>query len=95
MFQHSTTYLLIRLPRQTNSVGYTHGPNGLRRNGQPLIAGHTIAACLLPGMRARQFGRIISVISTSVKEPLKDLGVSNTGGRTRSLLPQKNSLSTP
>ena len=45
---------------------------------QHLLAGHTIATLLLPGMRARQFGRIVSVISTSVKEPLKDLGVSNT-----------------
>ena len=45
---------------------------------QHLLAGHTIATLLLPGMRERQFGRIVSVISTSVKEPLKDLGVSNT-----------------
>ncbi len=45
---------------------------------QHLLAGHTIATLLLPGMRARQFGRIINIISTSVKEPLKDLGVSNT-----------------
>ena len=45
---------------------------------QHLLAGHTIATRLLPSMRARQFGRIVSVISTSVKEPLKDLGVSNT-----------------
>jgi 3-oxoacyl-[acyl-carrier protein] reductase len=45
---------------------------------QHLLAGHTIAMLLLPGMRARQFGRIVNIISTSVKEPLKDLGVSNT-----------------
>ena len=45
---------------------------------QHLLAGHTIATLLLPGMRTHRFGRIISVISTSVKEPLKDLGVSNT-----------------
>ena len=45
---------------------------------QHLLAGHTIATLLLPSMRSRQFGRIVSVISTSVKEPLKDLGVSNT-----------------
>ncbi len=45
---------------------------------QHLLAGHTIATLLLPGMRLRQFGRIVSIISTSVKEPLKDLGVSNT-----------------
>jgi len=32
----------------------------------------------LPGMRAAGFGRVINVISTSVKEPIKNLGVSNT-----------------
>ncbi len=31
-----------------------------------------------PGMKERGFGRIINVISTSVKTPLKGLGVSNT-----------------
>jgi 3-oxoacyl-[acyl-carrier protein] reductase len=45
---------------------------------QHLLAGHVLATQLLPGMRARGFGRIVSIISTSVKEPLKDLGVSNT-----------------
>lgn len=45
---------------------------------QQLLAAHALVQALLPGMRALQFGRIINVISTSVKEPLKDLGVSNT-----------------
>lgn len=33
---------------------------------------------LLPGMKAAGFGRIVNVISTSVKQPIKGLGVSNT-----------------
>ena len=33
---------------------------------------------VLPGMKARSFGRIINIISTSVKIPIVGLGVSNT-----------------
>jgi 3-oxoacyl-[acyl-carrier protein] reductase len=33
---------------------------------------------LVPGMKAAGFGRIINIISTSVKQPLPNLGVSNT-----------------
>lgn len=33
---------------------------------------------LLPGMRQRKFGRVINIISTSVKIPIYGLGVSNT-----------------
>jgi 3-oxoacyl-[acyl-carrier protein] reductase len=33
---------------------------------------------VLPGMKAAGYGRIINVISTSVKAPLRGLGVSNT-----------------
>jgi 3-oxoacyl-[acyl-carrier protein] reductase len=33
---------------------------------------------VLPGMRASRYGRIVNVISTSVKEPIRNLGVSNT-----------------
>ena len=45
---------------------------------QHLLANHLIAQALIPGMRDAGYGRIINVISTSVKEPLRDLGVSNT-----------------
>jgi len=45
---------------------------------QQLLGAHALVQALLPGMRERRFGRIVNVISTSVKEPLKDLGVSNT-----------------
>jgi 3-oxoacyl-[acyl-carrier protein] reductase len=43
-----------------------------------LICNHILAIALLPGMKKSNYGRIINVISTSVKIPLKGLGVSNT-----------------
>lgn len=45
---------------------------------QHLLAGQTLLQALLPGMRADGYGRIVNVISTSVKEPIAGLGVSNT-----------------
>lgn len=43
-----------------------------------LLANQVLAQAVLPGMRAASFGRIINVISTSVKAPIPGLGVSNT-----------------
>ena len=43
-----------------------------------LIANQTLLQAVLPGMRAAQWGRIVNVISTSVREPIPNLGVSNT-----------------
>jgi 3-oxoacyl-[acyl-carrier protein] reductase len=43
-----------------------------------LVANQTVVQALLPGMRAAHWGRIVNVISTSVKEPIAGLGVSNT-----------------
>ncbi|MEI7037749.1 SDR family oxidoreductase [Fulvimonas yonginensis] len=45
---------------------------------QHLIAGQAMVQALLPGMREAGYGRIVNVISTSVKEPIANLGVSNT-----------------
>ncbi len=45
---------------------------------QHLINAQNILQCLLPGMKAAEYGRVINVISTSVKLPLTGLGVSNT-----------------
>lgn len=45
---------------------------------QHLIINHTIAGLVVPGMKKAGYGRIINMISTSVKIPLKGLGVSNT-----------------
>ena len=43
-----------------------------------LVNNHILATTLLPGMRESGYGRIINIISTSVKAPLQNLGVSNT-----------------
>jgi 3-oxoacyl-[acyl-carrier protein] reductase len=43
-----------------------------------LLANHALVEAVLPGMRAAGWGRIVNVISTSVREPIQNLGVSNT-----------------
>lgn len=43
-----------------------------------LACNHILVQALVPGMKNEKFGRIINVISTSVKSPIKGLGVSNT-----------------
>lgn len=45
---------------------------------QHLLASHALVRALVPAMRAEGYGRIINVISTSVREPIAGLGVSNT-----------------
>jgi 3-oxoacyl-[acyl-carrier protein] reductase len=45
---------------------------------QHLVCNHILAQACIPSMKAQQYGRIINIISTSVKIPLKNLGVSNT-----------------
>lgn len=46
--------------------------------GQHLLCNQLLTRLCLPGMRSGGYGRIVNVISTSVKEPIKGLGVSNT-----------------
>ncbi|HYJ37418.1 MAG TPA: SDR family oxidoreductase [Chitinophagaceae bacterium] len=45
---------------------------------QHLICNHILTRAVVPGMKSSGYGRIINVISTSVKIPHKNLGVSNT-----------------
>jgi 3-oxoacyl-[acyl-carrier protein] reductase len=45
---------------------------------QHLINNRNLVEAVLPGMRSAGYGRIINIISTSVKTPLPNLGVSNT-----------------
>ncbi len=42
-----------------------------------LLANQTLAEAVVPGMIAAGYGRIINIISTSVKEPIAGIGVSN------------------
>lgn len=43
-----------------------------------LLCGHILVQSVLEGMKKAGYGRIINVISSSVKEPIAGLGVSNT-----------------
>ena len=45
---------------------------------QHLICNQILVQALLPFMKKEEYGRIINVISTSVKQPIDNLGVSNT-----------------
>lgn len=70
-------------------VNNTGGPKGgpiidaapeefLNTFTQHLICNHILVQKLVPLMKKNGYGRIINVISTSVKQPLPNLGVSNT-----------------
>ncbi|WP_374606545.1 SDR family oxidoreductase [Thermomonas sp.] len=70
-------------------VNNTGGPPGGSAHGaeiaayldafhKHLIANQTLLQAVLPGMRGAHWGRIVNVISTSVYEPIPNLGVSNT-----------------
>lgn len=50
----------------------------LQTFNQHLVCNHILAKAVVPSMKEAGFGRIINIISTSVKIPLKNLGVSNT-----------------
>jgi len=43
-----------------------------------LICNHILVQACLEGMKEEKYGRIINIISTSVKQPIPGLGVSNT-----------------
>lgn len=43
-----------------------------------LITNHTIAQALVPGMKAANYGRIINILSTTVRNPIPKLGISST-----------------
>lgn len=45
---------------------------------QHVLANQVITSAVVPAMRKKHWGRIINIISTSVKAPLTGLGVSNT-----------------
>ncbi len=45
---------------------------------QHLKCNHVLAQAIVPFMKTQYYGRIINIISTSVKQPLDGLGVSNT-----------------
>lgn len=43
-----------------------------------LLCNHALVQTVVPGMRREGYGRIVNIVSTSVREPIQGLGVSNT-----------------
>jgi 3-oxoacyl-[acyl-carrier protein] reductase len=50
----------------------------LQAYNQHLINNHILAQAVIPSMKKEKYGRIINIISTSVRIPIDNLGVSNT-----------------
>ncbi|MFL5808669.1 MAG: SDR family oxidoreductase [Flavisolibacter sp.] len=78
--KEKTIHILIN-----NSGGPPSGPiieateeQFLQAFNQHLIINHILTMAVIQGMKKEGYGRIINIISTSVKIPLKNLGVSNT-----------------
>jgi 3-oxoacyl-[acyl-carrier protein] reductase len=78
--QHHAVHILIN-----NTGGPPAGPivdakeeDFLKAFNQHLICNHILTTTVVPSMKKEGYGRIINIISTSVKIPLKNLGVSNT-----------------
>jgi 3-oxoacyl-[acyl-carrier protein] reductase len=46
--------------------------------GRILLSAHLLVRLVLPGMRNARYGRIVTVLSSSVREPIPNLGVGNT-----------------
>jgi 3-oxoacyl-[acyl-carrier protein] reductase len=70
-------------------INNTGGPNGgpildahpeqfLQAFQNHLLCNHLLAQLVIPKMKTAGFGRIVNVVSTSVRVPLDNLGVSNT-----------------
>ncbi|MDP7113302.1 MAG: SDR family oxidoreductase [Myxococcota bacterium] len=78
--EHGPVHVLVN-----NTGGPPSGPlleadeaDFLAPLGRHLFASHLLVKALLPGMVEAGFGRIVNVISLSVREPIVGLGVSNT-----------------
>ncbi|MEP6951549.1 MAG: SDR family oxidoreductase [Ginsengibacter sp.] len=70
-------------------INNTGGPKGgkavdatqvdfLQAFSSHLICNHILVQAVLPSMKSSGYGRIVNIISTSVKQPIPGLGVSNT-----------------
>lgn len=78
--KHGPVHILIN-----NQGGPPHGAlleateaDFLHAYGRIQLASHLLVQLTLPGMRQAGYGRIVNVLSTSVREPIPGLGIGNT-----------------
>ncbi|MDI9864743.1 SDR family oxidoreductase [Flectobacillus sp. DC10W] len=80
---------LAKFPEIHILVNNTGGPKGgpileatieefTQTYSNHLVCNHILVQACVPAMKKAGFGRIINIISTSVKQPISGLGVSNT-----------------
>lgn len=60
------------------SVFEAHTEEFINAFSQHLVCNQILVQAVVPGMKEADFGRIVNIISTSVKQPIDGLGVSNT-----------------
>lgn len=77
---HGSVHILVN-----NTGGPSSGPILNARQDEfmnaftmHVLCNHAMVQTIVPGMKQARFGRIINIISTSVREPIPGLGVSNT-----------------
>ncbi len=77
---HNSVHILINNSGGPNSGAIVEEEEDefLNAFNRHLICNHILAKAVIPSMKKENYGRIINIISTSVKIPLKNLGVSNT-----------------
>lgn len=63
---------------QSGPILTAKGDDFKKAFGSHLLANHYLSQALVPGMKKEGYGRIINIVSTSIKEPIEGLGVSNT-----------------
>ncbi len=80
LVQNKTYHILIN-----NTGGPPGGPISSAKTEEfvqalhnHLVCNHILTMAVVPGMKEAGYGRIINIISTSVKQPIDGLGVSNT-----------------
>lgn len=79
-YQQATIHILV------NNTGGPAGGAAIDAKPEEFVSAFTnhllcnqlLAQAVVPGMKAAGYGRIINIISTSVKQPIPGLGVSNT-----------------
>jgi len=80
MANNNTVNILVNNtggPKGSNAVDATP-EEFLQAFNSHLICNHILTKAVLPSMKASGYGRIVNIISTSVKEPIAGLAVSNT-----------------
>ncbi|HOY18336.1 MAG TPA: SDR family oxidoreductase [Haliscomenobacter sp.] len=86
---HQRVVGLLSLKPMHILVNNTGGPGGgpileakpeqfLEAFQNHLLCNHLLAQLVIPKMKEAEFGRIVNIVSTSVRVPLDNLGVSNT-----------------